>query len=104
VKIPELPDNIGKRRRIKDIRGNPRYFVIVDEIRLQQSTQDQKAIYLQQLQFEEDGGLEFRLGYYMISKKPRFAGRWVWGQYATMMPVNDFQEIIHLAKEKGWLK
>ena len=62
-----------------------------------------KLIYLQQLKFESDGRTELRLGYYIIGKKPAMRGRWVWGQFATMMPVADFRQIVKIAKRKGWL-
>jgi hypothetical protein len=101
--LPPLPDNIGKRRRVLDINGDIRYFVILDEIKFHQSTYSSKAIYLQKIQFEEDSRIEFRLGYYIIGKQPRAVGKWVWGQFATMLPSEDFAKAFNLAKEKGWL-
>jgi hypothetical protein len=101
--LPPLPNNIGKRRTITDIFGETRYFKILDEINLISSTYGEKAIYLQRIQFEEDDRIELRLGYYIIGKKPKMAGRWVWGQYATMMPRADFAEIIKQAHAQGWL-
>lgn len=100
--LPELPENIGDRSTIEDIGGNPVTYVVEDEIKIIQSTQPEKAIYLQKLRFEPDGRSELRLGYYMIGKKPSVAGRWVWGQFATMIPVEDFIKIYRLAEEKGW--
>jgi len=104
VILPDLPDNIGKRRRAKHPDGTFFYFKIVDEIKFIQSTHEEKAIYLQKNQFEETQRIEFRLGYYIIGKKPKMAGKWVWGQFATMLPAEDFVRIIHQAQDKGWFQ
>ena len=76
---------------------------MLDEITRIQSNYPAKAIYLQQLQWENDGRIELRLGYYIIGKKPKVAGKWVWGQFATMIPVEDFRAIIHEATKRGWI-
>ena len=102
VILPDLPNNIGKRRRAKHPDGTYSYFKVVDEIKLIQSTYTKKAIYLQEIHFD-DQRIELRLGYYVIGKKPKMAGKWVWGQYATMMPIDDFTKIIQMAQEKGWV-
>jgi hypothetical protein len=100
---PPLPCNIGKRRTITDIDGNKLYFTVLDEITRIQSDYPVKAIYLQRLQWEDDGRIELRLAYYIIGKKPKMAGKWVWGQFATMIPVEDFRAIIHEATDRGWI-
>lgn len=79
-------------------------FKIEDEFHIKQSDLPSKLIYLQRLEFESDGRMELRLGYYVIGKKPARRGRWVWGQFATMLPVADFRRIIKMAKQKGWLR
>ncbi|MBE7550834.1 MAG: hypothetical protein HS126_07130 [Anaerolineales bacterium] len=103
MSLPSLPSGIGKRGTITDINGNKRRFSIIDEIIQVQSTNPEKAVYLQQIQFEQDKRIELRLGYYIIGKKSGRAGKWVWGQYATMLPVEDFRKIISKAIEKGWI-
>lgn len=100
---PPLPPNIGKKRTIKDISGNEQRFTVLDEVTQVQSTYHDKVIYLQRIQFENDGRIELRLAYYIIGKKPKMAGKWVWGQFATMIPAKDFQSIIHKAMKKGWI-
>lgn len=104
IDLPPLPDNVGRKRTAKDISGATMHFTVLDEIKFTQSTYPQKAIYLQKIQFEEDGRIEMRLGYYVIGKKPRMAGKWVWGQYATMLPLNDFNQLIKQAQERGWVE
>ena len=101
--LPPLPTNIGKHRRLKDINGVIKQFTILDEVSFSQSTNKKKAIYLQHIQFTEDGRIELRLGYYIIGKKPKVLGKWVWGQFATMLPTEDFCKAYRLAQEKGWL-
>jgi hypothetical protein len=104
LELPPLPDNIGKTRRLKDINGEIYHIRIMDEIRLPQSNYPEKAIYFQKFEFVENGRVEYRLGYYIIGKQPRTAGKWVWGQYATMLPEEDFTEIINQAQDRGWIK
>jgi hypothetical protein len=87
---------------VQRIRGN-RVFTVLDEVVQIQSTNPDKAIYLQRLQFQDDGRIELRLAYYIIGKERRMAGKWVWGQFATMMPEEDSRVIVRKATEKGWL-
>jgi len=103
MSYPDWPSNIGKTRRNFDINGNERHFTILDEICRQQSTYPEKVLYLQKLRFEEDGRIELRLGYYIIAKKGRMEGKWVWGRAATKIPVEDFEAIIGEAIKKGWI-
>jgi hypothetical protein len=103
VPKPQRPSNVGKTRTITDIDGKKRRFTILGEILHEQSTYPEKLICLQKLRFEDDGRIELRLAYYIIGKKPKMAGKWVWGQFATMIPVEDFEAVIHKATEKGWI-
>ncbi len=101
---PPPPNNIGKHRSAKMPDGSRFHFTIADEIHVPHSGRsNNKLIYLQRLKFDADGHVELRLGYYVIGKKKRMRGRWVWGQYATMLPVADFKRIIKKARQKGWL-
>ena len=100
---PPLPNNIGKQRMLTDIDGKKQGFTVIDEIRRPQSDNDNNAIYLQRIQFQRDGSTELRLAYYMIGKKPRMLGKWAWGQYATILPMKDFQAIIREAEKKDWI-
>jgi hypothetical protein len=54
------------------------------------------VVVLQLVRFD-DGRKEIRLGYYIIGKKPKMRGRWVWGQYATFMLTRVFQSLIRKA-------
>jgi hypothetical protein len=100
---PKPPANIGKRCRAeKAVRGHFD-FTIVDEFYVRQSDMPNKLIYLQKMKFESDGREELRLGYYIIGKRKRMRGRWVWGQFATMIPMVDFRRVIVRAEARGWL-
>jgi hypothetical protein len=63
-----------------------------------------KVLYLQLIRFEHNGVEELRLGYYIIGKRPGMLGKWVWGQYATLMPAEDFESLIESARIKGWIR
>jgi hypothetical protein len=101
--LPPPPNNIGRHRSGNKPEGGRFYFTIADELHIPQSGAPRKLIYLQRLRFDKDDRVELRLGYYVIGKKKRMRGRWVWGQYATMLPVADFKRVIKKAKQKGWL-
>ena len=51
---------------------------------------------------EVNDRIEVRLGYYVIGEKPRMKGKWVWGQYAAMMPIEDFKFLVDEALRRGW--
>jgi len=101
--LPPLPSNIGKKRRVIDINGVIKQFTVLDEVSFSQSTNRKKAIYLQRIQFAEGGRIELRLGYYIIGKKPKVLGKWVWGQFATLLPIEGFCKVYKLARQKGWI-
>lgn len=102
-RFPPLRSNVGRKGSITDIEGRKQSFTVVDEVRRRQSTDPEKTICLQRLRFDRDGRTELRLCYYIIGKKPRMAGKWVFGQFATMMPAEDFQAIVSRAEEEDWI-
>jgi hypothetical protein len=100
--LPILPPNIGKSGKLRvPPDGVILRFKIVDEIRRVQSDLPEKIICLQHIEFE-DGREEFRLGYYIIGKLPKMKGKWVWGQFATLLPQKDFIAIFRDAEKRGW--
>ena len=99
--FPHLPPRIGKRGTGRKPLGTKFYWRVVDEIRRIQSNAP-CTLCLEKIQFEDDGRIEIRLGYYVIGEKPRMKGKWVWGQYATMMPTKDFKALIDEAQNRGW--
>lgn len=101
MSLPKLPDNINKRGSLRAPDGKEYHYKIVEQIHKFQSDDPEKAIVLQKILFD-DGRIEIRLAYYIIGKKPKMKGQWVWGQFATLMPIKDFQAIYNEAKSKGW--
>jgi hypothetical protein len=99
--IPLPPKTTGKSGVLIFPDGFRRRFTITGEIRKRQSTNPNKVIIRQRIEFE-DGRRQVRLGYYIIGKKPKMKGRWVWGQYAAMMPMGDFRKVIRRAERSGW--
>lgn len=100
---PPAPCNKGRRCKANKPIGGHFHFTIIDEIYIRQSDLPSKLIYLQKIKFEADGHEELRLGYYIIGKRPAMHGKWVWGQFATMIPVSDFRQVIEAAQKRGWL-
>ena len=105
LELPPPPNSVGRRRRLKAIDGTVRYFTVVDEIVRQQQIRERqsgKLIYLQKLRFADDGSEQYRFCYYMLGVKPRMRGRWVFGQYALLIPSNDLRYLLDEARRRGW--
>ena len=102
MEYPALPSHIKNHGVLTFPDGSQQHFTIDDEIQRPHTGVDTKIICLQLLRFDEDGRKQVRVAYYVIGKRPKMLDRWVWGQYATMMPLEDFKWLIHQAEEKGW--
>ena len=100
--LPDKPSKKGHQGRVRHPDGKVWPFTITDEICHTQHNLPEKFFCLQRLDF--GGKQEFRLGYYIIGKKPRAKGRWVWGQYCPLLPKRDFEAIIRKAVRRGWVK
>ena len=87
---------------MKDPSGEVREFTITDEIQRTQKTNERVYFCLQRIRFDY-GAVEYRLGYYIIGKKPSRKDKWVWGQYCPLIPKEDFEAILAEAIDKGWL-
>jgi hypothetical protein len=100
--LPALPSRVGKKGiLIMPPDGKQLRFTVIDEIVQVQSDLPSKQICLQRVRFE-DGREEVRLGYYIIGKKPRMKDKWVWGQYATFLPMKDFKYLVAQAQRRRW--
>ena len=49
----------------------------------------------------KNGGIEYRVGYYIIGKIGRAKGKWIWGQFCPLIPQEDFDKLIKKAKKEG---
>ena len=99
----KTPSRVGKVTKRKDIFGNPMIYEVIDEIVHIPLNNPGKAIFFQKLQFEPDKKIEFRLCYYMIGQKGRGKGKWLYGQFATMIGKEDLEIILAQARERGWI-
>jgi hypothetical protein len=105
TKMPVFLTTIGKSVTTRDpVTKRKTKFVVEDEIRRPQTEYPCKMIVLQKLRYQERDLVEFRLGYYIIGKRPRMAGKWTWGQYATFLPQSDFQAVVDEARRKKWIR
>ena len=101
--LPPLPSTVGKRGEAREPLGDVQRFVVVDEVRREQTGFPTCILVFQRIQYD-DGREELRLGYYIIGKKEgRTRGKWCWGQYAAMAPACDFQALVKMATERGWI-
>lgn len=48
----------------------------------------------------KNGGIEYRVGYYIVGKIGRAKGKWVWGQFCPLIPQVDFDKLIKKAKKE----
>lgn len=103
MRYPPAPCNKGRECVGRKPNGGRFHFTVVDEICIPQTRLPEKLIYLQQIKFAKNGRVELRLCYYIIGKRPAMRGRWVFGQFATMVPVADFRRIVRMAHARGWL-
>jgi hypothetical protein len=99
---PDKPNNIGKMGKARHPDGKIEKYTIVDEICIPQSGLESKLIYLQRIKFDDEKS-ELRLCYYIIGKLPKMKGKWVFGQYATFLPAQDFKAITVEARKRGWI-
>ena len=102
VSLLELPSQKHKVRRIKNIHGVTVSYTVEDEIHRRQGDDGGKVLVLQRLRWN-DGRDELRLAYYMIGQRGRSRGRWVFGQYAAMLPPDDFRWLVDEARVRGWI-
>jgi hypothetical protein len=110
-KVREVPlvDGAGKRLLLKlsgsaAQKGKPKASKINYKINKvvwgKQSNVQDKIILIEELVFDDDRK-ELRFSYYMQRHKD---GRWAWGQFALMVPPEDIEELLILAREKGLMK
>ena len=96
----------------KDIaRKGKRHWIIEARTMMPQSNHSEKVFVFERMKFEasegiitkktKKGSIQYRIGYYIVGKIGRMNGKWTWGQYCPTIPVEDFNELISLAKKEG---
>ena len=53
---------------------------------------------------KKEGDIEYRIGYYIVGKINNRKDKWTWGQFCPVIPLEDFNRLIDLAKKKGVIK
>ncbi|MEX0595663.1 MAG: hypothetical protein WD512_04110 [Candidatus Paceibacterota bacterium] len=107
--------NKNKKVKTKDIgREGFHHFVVEEYTVKQQSNNPEKFYIIERLRRTHTTGkivadlnkadVEYRIGYYMVGKNGRMDGKWTWGQYTPMIPVEDFWGLIDQAKKEGTIK
>lgn len=103
MKYPKLKSHVGDfGKRKHPVTKQYRHFEIIGEIQKVQSNAKHKILVLQRLHFSEPDEIQLRLGYYIIGKLPSMKDKWVWGQYATFLPAEDYKFLSDEAKKLGW--
>jgi hypothetical protein len=98
---------IRKKGSIKDPRDpsgkKRRRFEIVKTVPIPQSKLPKwckgKVYVLQKLMLEDEGEY-FRIGYYIMGFKGKAKGKWVWGQYSPMGPIEDLKTLLETVKSE----
>lgn len=103
-KVPPFPSKEGNRGKLT-IHGKVFHYTIKKQIDRPQSGVTGKQLCLHLIEFDDDKRREVRVGYYVyvIGKRGKMVGRWVWGRYAAFMPLEDFEKLFLQAK-KDWFK
>jgi hypothetical protein len=102
--LPPLPSTVGKRGRLVEPLGRVWDYIVLDEVRREQTGYPTCIFVLQRIKYDDDGRVELRFGYYIIGQREgRTRGKWCWGQYAPMLPASDFEALVKMATEKGWI-
>lgn len=83
-----------------DINGKRVKFEVGKYVTLKQSDYPEKIFVLQEIIFTS-GKKEIRIAYYIIGKKPRMKGKWVWGQFCPLLPKRDLVQLLKKAKKEG---
>ena len=104
IELPPLPSKVGKKGKlILPPENKILHYKITGEIRVPQTGMPEKILCLHRIEFDEDQRVEIRIGYYIIGKLPKMKGRWVWGQFAALMPMKDFRALIKKAEKEKWI-
>jgi hypothetical protein len=102
--LPPPPTRVGKRGSARFPTTGRRAFTITGEIRRRAPNDPTKLLVLDRLCWDHTGATELRIACYIVGKKGRARGRWVWGQYATMVRAVDLGALMCAAVRRGWIR
>lgn len=46
------------------------------------------------------GGIEYRIGYFIVGKIGRVKNKWIWGQFCPLLPQHDLMKLIDKARRE----
>ena len=106
----KLEEQIKKRKcaRITDRNGKKQKLEILNHVTQQASELKDKVFVLDELKHWKKSVRKkdfkiLRLGYYIIGKKPKARGKWVWGQFCPFIALKDLKKILRKAEKKGMI-
>lgn len=79
---------------------------------MQQSSYPEKVFVIERLRRvknsisisnSEKDEIEYRFGYYIVSKNGRTNRKWVWGQFCPLIPQEDLEPLLDKARKEGTL-
>ena len=71
---------------------------------IRQTGQPDKELVLEKLQYDADGTIEYRFGWYRVhTGQDNVVTKRVWGRTAPTIPLRDLRRLIAEALVKGWL-
>lgn len=85
----------------KVVRGK---FRILDYLIHRQSNNPHKYLTVEVIQSSWLRKRELRFGYYILGKKKKMRGKWLWGQFAPLIPLRDLRVLLKEAKRRGFLR
>lgn len=108
AKIDNLVDKVSKRKNVHmtNINGIKEKRALGNVVFQQASESPEKVFVLQEVESnsaKEKGQKSLRIGYYIIGKKEKMRGKWVWGQYAPFITDKDLKILIEKAEKEGIL-
>jgi|SRR3989338_11618212 len=112
-KEEEYSKHPNKRFSFKDISRQGKHFWIREAwVFMQQYNLSEKVFVFERLKRveiegqithtknRELGDVEYRFGYYIIGKNGTKKDIWTWGQFCPLIPIEDFNRLVRLAKER----
>jgi hypothetical protein len=110
----EFEAELSRPRAMKDIgRRGKHHWTREAWTFMPQHNHGQKVFVLERLRFShvegerayeggaQPGDVEYRIGYWIVGRIGKRAGKWTWGQFSPMIPARDFDKLISLAREEG---
>ena len=85
-------------------RQEKREFRILDYLICKQHDNPHKYFVIEQIQPSWKREKELRFGYYILGKQKGARNKWVWGQFAPLIPLRDLNVLLRKAGQKGFIK